>query len=91
MEKIMSEINLFNRWKVKKTVFWGVVAGVPALCIVGFLLLVFIAPTAGRADYSLAAPEIGYGGGNYYNPVILLAYGSAITPDGCAIEATVIC
>ncbi|MGD8456079.1 MAG: DUF4349 domain-containing protein [Anaerolineales bacterium] len=63
----MSEINLFNRWKVKKPVFWGVVIGVPALCIVGFLLIVFISPLSMRSEYSMAAPDIGYGGGNYYD------------------------
>jgi hypothetical protein len=65
----MSEINLFNRWKVKKTVFWGVVAGVPALCIIGFLIMVFIGPVAGASyksvAYPLEAPATGYGGGSY--------------------------
>jgi hypothetical protein len=61
----MSEINLFNRWKVKKTVFWGVIAGIPVLCILGFFALFFIAP-GGASDMvyrSVGAPAVGYGGG----------------------------
>jgi hypothetical protein len=64
----MSEINLFNRWKVKKPIFWGVVAGVPALCIIVFLFIVFLSPMGGsvyRSYPSVAAPE-GFGGGEYY-------------------------
>jgi len=62
----MSEINLFNRWKVKKPIFWGVVAGVPALCIIVFLVVLFISPMGLVAGYPLSAPDSGYGGGNYY-------------------------
>jgi hypothetical protein len=69
LEKIMSEINLFNRWKVKKPIFWGVVAGVPALCIVVFLIVLFVAPLGGasyKSVYPLSAPDSGYGGGDFY-------------------------
>lgn len=38
----MSEINLFNRWTVKKKTFWWIIGlGVPALCILSFLAISF--------------------------------------------------
>jgi hypothetical protein len=41
-EKKMSEITLFKRWKVKKLYFWLAIGlGVPALCVLSFLVLSF--------------------------------------------------
>lgn len=81
----MSEINLFNRWKVKRSVFWGVVIGVPALCIIGFFVLIFAGPMMGttyssRVEY-LQAPMEGYGGG--YDDEFYVE--EAVAPSGYAV------
>jgi hypothetical protein len=80
----MSEINLFNRWKVKRSIFWGVVAGVPALCIIGFLALALVGPMMGatyssRVDY-LQAPLEGYGGG--YDDEFSVGFDKAVAESG---------
>jgi len=57
----MSEINLFNRWSVKKRTFWLVIGiGVPALCIVVFLVFALFAPRMGGVE-SLAYDTADYG------------------------------
>jgi hypothetical protein len=57
-EKKMSEINLFNRWTVKKKHFWLAIGlGIPTLCVLTFIAL------------ALVGIPVGYGGGAAYNTV----------------------
>ena len=60
----MSEINLFNRWTVKKSTFWIVVGGVPALCVIVFIFLAIIGPTTGNV-YSEVINPLSMDGGYY--------------------------
>lgn len=87
----MSEINLFNRWKVKRSIFWGVVAGVPALCIIVFFVLIFASPRMGAvySDVSyLSAPGEGYGGG--YDDEFSAEYEQAVAPSFAAPMPTAV-
>jgi hypothetical protein len=64
-EKKMSEINLFNRWTVKKKHFWLAIGlGIPALCIISFLVISFFGTANFRSTESIAYDTFdgGYGG-----------------------------
>jgi hypothetical protein len=58
----MSEITLFNRWKVKKLYFWLGVGAVPFLCVV-FILLNLFSVSVGNVYSSMEGDLAGYGGG----------------------------
>ncbi|MEJ2757590.1 MAG: DUF4349 domain-containing protein [Anaerolineales bacterium] len=59
----MSEMRLFNRWTVKKKHFWlGIGLGIPALCVVTFLVFAFLSPIVGSSGYSMDTADFG---GNY--------------------------
>lgn len=55
----MADINLFNRWKVKRWVFWLVVAGVPAVCLISFVVL-SVFPVGYGSAYNLAGGDTLY-------------------------------
>lgn len=65
----MSEINLFNRWKISKKVFWFSIGGIllSSLCLL-FVLVALITPKMGAS--SVAAPmsaDVGWANeGGYY-------------------------
>lgn len=62
----MSEINLFNRWTVKKKHFWLAIGlGIPTLCVLTFVVLTLIGLPVGMggaaynevtSDYGFSAP-----------------------------------
>lgn len=59
----MSEINLFNRWTVKKKTFWLAIGlGIPTLCVLTFLVITFIGfPMAGSSvNYDEGAYDMAY-------------------------------
>ncbi len=97
----MSEINLFNRWKVKKNIFWlsvggGAVLLTVAACIFTFLLMPFGAASQSYdlADaggyYELEAPAADYGYDDSFAVVEeqAIAYAQApLSPEEIRTEA----
>jgi hypothetical protein len=61
----MSEINLFNRWTVKKKHFWLAVGlGIPALCVVLFFVFALLGfPIAGGSEMAYDTADFGYSAG----------------------------
>ncbi len=54
----MTEINLFNRWTVKKRTFWLVIGlGIPLLCVVVFGIFALVGIPLGGAGYSATFDE----------------------------------
>ncbi len=64
----MSEITLFNRWTVKKKVFWWSIGlGIPALCILSFLVVsLFLFPGFGGMSAAPAPDMYSYDGGGEF-------------------------
>jgi len=59
----MSEINLFNRWTVKKKHFWLAIGlGIPALCVLTFVVLALIGLPVrmGGASYNETVSDYGF-------------------------------
>ena len=63
----MSEYNLFNRWKVKKSVFWIIIAGVSIITIISIATFSFFRNVGRTSSSSLFAPMIASNtDGGYY-------------------------
>jgi len=62
----MSEINLFNRWTVKKKFFWLAVGlGIPTLCVVLFFVFALVGfPIGAGSVTSYDTADFGYGAGD---------------------------
>ena len=61
----MSEINLFNRWTVKKKHFWLAIGlGIPALCVVLFFVFALVGfPIGMGGEVAYDTADFGYAGG----------------------------
>ncbi len=74
----MSEMRLFNRWTVKKKHFWLAVGlGVPALCVVTFLVFAFLSPMIGSSSYSMNTADFGGNSSDGMAPMEEPPYGYA--------------
>lgn len=58
----MSEINLFNRWTVKKKHFWLVIGlGIPTLCVLTFVVFALVGiPIGAGGEYTYNTADSGY-------------------------------
>ena len=84
----MSEINLFNRWTVKKKYFWLGVGLIPVLCIVTFFVMAAFSNRSYGMAYDMVemeAPSVGFGGG--YNDSFA-NYDEDMSVEGIAEKST---
>lgn len=87
----MSEINLFNRWTVKKKHFWLAIAlGIPSLCVLVFLVVTLIGFPVGYGGAADSMVESGYNYGAPIEPMVeeMAAEGEYFGDTGAGEKST---